>query len=376
MTTGPWRRRRVERLAQLLDEASGGRRQRVRSPHDDELAEFVAIRNQLAETPQPEVDPDFRAGLRTMLVAAAEREGVRAGGVPESPAPEPARRPAQGPRARTALITGVTIGAVAFAGMSTASANAVPGDALYGVKRSTERAQLALAGSDVGRAQLYLDFARTRLTEASTLTDGLHRVLDDMDRDTTAGVSLLTTAAANRHDPAALDPISPFVTDQSHALDDLADRVSGTDQERVEESLGLLQEITERATALRQHLANGCQSAASIIDEFGPNPQTCVTLPPPGALGPPQPGGPMSQQAESSDSLPPHNGEDRAPATPDGSADASSDSDSDSGSEPALPSDSAEQPSPPPADDGSQDGGEDGGLLDDLDRLLGDLLGG
>ena len=48
---------------------------------------------------------------------------------------------------------------MAVSGMSAASENAMPGDALYGVKRSTERAQLALASSEVNRGQLFLDFA-------------------------------------------------------------------------------------------------------------------------------------------------------------------------------------------------------------------------
>ena len=74
--------------------------------------------------------------------------------------------------------------------MSAASENAVPGDALYGVKRSTERAQLALASSDLTRGQLFLDFARNRLAEARRRqgdSDGFAGVLDDMDANTTAG---------------------------------------------------------------------------------------------------------------------------------------------------------------------------------------------
>ncbi len=58
---------------------------------------------------------------------------------------------------------------MAVSGISAASENASPGDALYGVKRSTERAQLAMAGSDVTRGQLSLDFAQTRLTEAAAM---------------------------------------------------------------------------------------------------------------------------------------------------------------------------------------------------------------
>ena len=45
----------------------------------------------------------------------------------------------------------------------------------YNVKRSTERAQLALAGSDVSRGKLYLEFAGSRLDEAGRTAVSRHR---------------------------------------------------------------------------------------------------------------------------------------------------------------------------------------------------------
>jgi hypothetical protein len=133
------------------------------------------------------LDPDFLTGLRAMLVATAVREGI---GV-TAPAPEPEAHPAtrkrrtrpladarprtpspskavRRARTRAAVIVGVAAGTLALSGMSAASGDAMPGDALYGVKRSTERAQLALASSNISRGQLYLYFARTRMTEAGS----------------------------------------------------------------------------------------------------------------------------------------------------------------------------------------------------------------
>ncbi|MDI5943373.1 DUF5667 domain-containing protein, partial [Micromonospora sp. DH15] len=228
MTSNLFSRRRAERFAQLLDEANGGRRHHVRSRADDHLAALVAVGRQLNADPPPvAVDPDFRTGLRAMLVAAAEREGVGAGASAPEAAPA-ARRGGLGQRgtvgagprgpflpavtarrarARGAILIGVTAGAIAVSGISAASENAVPGDALYGMKRSTERAQLALASSDLSRGQLFLDFARTRLGEAAALRGdrlGFDAVLDDMDSDTRQGVRLVTTTAAPRSDPAGL----------------------------------------------------------------------------------------------------------------------------------------------------------------------------
>ncbi|MEU0152469.1 DUF5667 domain-containing protein [Micromonospora fulviviridis] len=275
-------RRRAERFAQLLDEANGGRRHHVRSRADDELAALVAVSRRLtAERPDVEVDAEFRTGLRAMLVATAEREGVdapaktgSATGVRGSLLPAMTGRRA---RARGAILVGVAAGAIALSGISAASENAVPGDALYGMKRSTERAQLALASSDISRGQLFLDFARTRLDEAATVRDdrlGFSAVLDDMDADTRQGVRLLTTVAAQRSDPAALDAVDTFLSGQRRAVSGLLDRSDHADRDRTRRSLALLDAAGRRADALREAIACGLPAPAAS-DALGPAPTTC-----------------------------------------------------------------------------------------------------
>ncbi|WNM42485.1 DUF5667 domain-containing protein [Micromonospora halotolerans] len=275
-------RRRAERFAQLLDEANGGRRHHVRSRADDELTALVAVSRRLtADRPDVEVDAEFRTGLRAMLVATVEREGVgapaktgTASGVRGSLLPAMTGRRA---RARGAILVGVAAGAIALSGISAASENALPGDALYGMKRSTERAQLALASSDISRGQLFLDFARTRLDEAATVRDdrlGFSAVLDDMDADTRQGVRLLTTVAAQRSDPAALDAVDTFLGGQRRAVSGLLDRPDHTDQDRTRRSLALLDAAGQRADALREAIACGLPAPAAS-DALGPAPTTC-----------------------------------------------------------------------------------------------------
>ncbi|MEU6022344.1 DUF5667 domain-containing protein [Micromonospora sp. NPDC048871] len=273
-------RRRAERFAQLLDEANGGRRHHVRSRLDDQLTPLVGLGRQLsADPPTPEVDPDFRTGLRAMLVATAEREGITAPA--EKVSTNRALLPAvtaRRARARGAILVGIAAGAIAVSGISAASENAVPGDALYGMKRSTERAQLALASSEISRGQLFLDFARTRLAEASALEgsrSGYRAVLDDMDADTRQGVRLLTEAAAQRSDPAALDAVDAFLVRQRRALNALLDNGSRADRERTARSLLLLASVTERAEALRTTIACG-QPVGTGSDSLGPLPGTCA----------------------------------------------------------------------------------------------------
>ncbi|MDG4794139.1 DUF5667 domain-containing protein [Micromonospora sp. WMMD1082] len=278
-------RRRAERFAQLLDEANGGRRHHVRSRDDDQLAPLVTLGRRLGTNPPiAEVNPEFRTGLRAMLLATAAREGVGA-----ATAGRPAEKAGSGrgsllpavtarrARARGAILVGIAAGAVAVSGISAASENAVPGDALYGMKRGTERAQLALTGSDISRGQLFLDFARTRLAEASSLRGGrtgYSGVLDDMDADTRQGVRLLTGAAAQRSDAAALVAVDAFLTEQRRSLNALLDSGSRTDRVRTTESLTLLESVAKRADAMRAAIACG-QHLTVTSDALGPIPAAC-----------------------------------------------------------------------------------------------------
>nr|WP_296065130.1 DUF5667 domain-containing protein [uncultured Actinoplanes sp.] len=286
-------RRSAERFAELLDENTGSRRHHSRGPADEQLAELVAIGSSLsAARPGAGVDPEFRTGLRAMLVATAERDGIgrtAAAAVETETATGTTAgsrlragilgRGGRRLRARGAIVVGVAAGAMAVSGISAASENASPGDALYGVKRSTERAQLAMAGSDVNRGQLSLDFARTRLAEAATMRSGdagFGGVLDDMDADTRKGVKLLTTSAVARRDTKPLATVDDFVVKQRQTLMPVLDRVSPDDRERAMSSLSLLDGVRERTDDLRAGLACSPVTPAGS-DTLGPKLRDCTT---------------------------------------------------------------------------------------------------
>ena len=282
-------RRSAERFAELLDETNGGRRHHSRGPADEQLAELVAVGHSLsAAKPDVRTDPEFRAGLRAMLVATAERDGI--GRTAAAAEPEPVLghavsgrsgllgRGGRRIRARGAIVIGVAAGAMAVSGISAASENASPGDALYGVKRSTERAQLAMAGSDVTRGQLSLDFARTRLAEAASMTGndaGFAGVLDDMDADTRKGVKLLTTAAVARRDVKPLTTVDDFATRQEQTLTPVLDRLGPANRERAMTSLALLAAAQKRAGDLRTGLSCTPVTAAGA-DALGPKLRNCA----------------------------------------------------------------------------------------------------
>ncbi|HEX5203390.1 DUF5667 domain-containing protein [Paractinoplanes rhizophilus] len=312
-------RRRAERFAEYLDGPSGGRRPSHGQP-DESLAELVAVAAAVtAAKPEIQVDSEFRDGLRAMLVATVERDGIGSdlasatsttmapagagystpswgagdrapagsgSGMP--PADADGRRGLRGlllggggrrTRARGAIVIGVAAGALAVSGISAASENASPGDALYGVKRSTERAQLAMAGSDVSRGQLSLDFARTRLAEAAAMpgdaTD-FAGVLDDMDASTRRGVRLLDTSAVARRDIKPLATVDDFADRQRRTLAPVLGRLSPANQERAAASLALLDAVTRRTGDLRSGLSCPTVQPAGA-DTLGPKLRECAT---------------------------------------------------------------------------------------------------
>lgn len=287
-------RRRAERFAELLDQkalaaAPGSEpRHRLRSRYDADLAGMVALTDRAAAvrlTASADPDPAFRADLRAMLVAAAQR-----GEAGQEPAP-PARRRVfigAGGRARVAIVAGVVAGVLAVSGIAAASGDAKPGDPLYGVKRSTERAELAFAGSDAGRGHLYLDFARTRLAEAKSVTgdaDNFRQALDDMDSNTRDGVKLLTAAAVNRRDPETLDAVDAFVRRQQRTIGDVLDTVDGALRARLLGSLDLLERVATRARRLRQTLTCDMTPDGGS-DALGPRPGACPPASSPAPVAP------------------------------------------------------------------------------------------
>ena len=280
MITPVFNSRRAERFAQLLDEAAGARRHHAWSVDDDDLNTMVTIGQRVSTLPLiVEVDPEFRTGLRASLMARIEREGMGATADP-SDSDAPSRRKLTdllpSGRTRSAIIATVAAGSFGAFGISAASGDAIPGDTLYGVKRSAEEAQCALTGNPISLGQLTLEFAKKRLAEAGALGGNAGRlvsVLDDMDRDMREGSKLLTTAAVERGDPAALQAIQQFAGDQRPILANLVNRLRGPAKGRAAESLRLLDRINQRAGALQQTVK--CPGVGTQLDELGAQPAPC-----------------------------------------------------------------------------------------------------
>jgi hypothetical protein len=266
----PFERRRADRFAELVDG-------RAPAPHGDrELSAMLGTAAALSATRAPAgatIDPAYRDRLRTRLVAVMDVQGV-------APASPPVRR-RRIPR-RVVIAGPALAGVLALSGVGAASSGAVPGDALYGVKRSTESAQLTLATSDVNRGRLFLDFARKRMAEATAVAAdeaALRKSLDDMDEASRNGVRLLGQAAVDGQDRAPLDAIDGFVLAQRADLTSVVPRLDLAQRDRALDSLVLLEQIQARSLELRGSLL--CTTGYADqggSDALGPLPQRCAAL--------------------------------------------------------------------------------------------------
>jgi len=276
-------RRRVEQFAQRLDTSTT-------PTAADSLDREVAVARALAARSEdfaPAPSEQFSADLRSMLMAAAQRRGAGTSAIVDEPTEVlplgVVRRPAKrglrptlrGRRTRAAVIAGLFTGTLAVSGISLASGSAMPGDPLYGVKRSGEDARLALAGSDRDRGTLYLQFARTRTREAQSnpRSSDLSGLFDMMDHDTGQAAALLTRAALANHDTATLDPLVRFVADQQHDLGALAGTSSQV-RRLTAQSVDLLNQVSDRIVAVRAAIA--CRAAWSDDgSNLGPSVSPC-----------------------------------------------------------------------------------------------------
>lgn len=245
-----------------------------------------------------EMDPEFRSRLRQRLVAVATVQGGGAGlgtsvteangqvdahvSVPETRSPSARDGLADDtgprdrhPRARHKRLRRVgrraLVGAVALAtvtgivGVGAASAAALPGDVLYGVKRTVESARLALTRSDLDRGHLELALAERRLSEVDSLlraetgsegfsgrltpatTALVGEGLTDMDSSTREGASLLLEVHEQQGIARPVADLELFAREQRTHLEALLPALPPAVRPNAGASLALLDRLLSRA---------------------------------------------------------------------------------------------------------------------------------
>jgi uncharacterized protein DUF5667 len=158
-------RRRAERFDSMVE---SGRRDDV----DRSTSDLLELVSTLRSVPESQARPEFVADLRERLMVAAVSELA-----PVTPAGERdavARLTIKPARTRRERRVGIALGAFAIVGattsMAVASQSAIPGDALYPVKRAIENTQAGFSVGDDAKGEAILGNASERLDEVDKLS--------------------------------------------------------------------------------------------------------------------------------------------------------------------------------------------------------------
>ena len=138
---------------------------------------------------------------------------------------------------RTIVVTGVLASLVGGVGAAAASTHALPGDALYGLKRGLESVQLRFDHSDLSRGRDLLDQADNRLSEAEELAASedarsprtmaqIAATIADLEAASRAGADALNASYADTGDVEPLVELHRFAVDQRERLADLSTLLS------------------------------------------------------------------------------------------------------------------------------------------------------
>lgn len=181
-----------------------------RTPTHHEVADLVGVAERLcAEAASVVPSEEYRAGLRTLLMTRVEL-----------PRPAGAASARHQPRRALPVVSRLSIAclaAVGALGMVAASAQSLPGDPLYPIKRAIESALVAIQPSDTAKSHIQLDAAGRRLAEAAQLA-GEHspaargKVADALADFVTAGSAALHELQAGGLDPSTASGVSDFVS--------------------------------------------------------------------------------------------------------------------------------------------------------------------
>jgi hypothetical protein len=258
-------RRQAEQLEALLE----GRMPAEEADHELRVLASLATKVH-EERPGPAVDltDEARRSMRERLLAdIAEVETPATERVAAAARPGMRRAVTS---ARAALASGLASVMIGTTGVAFAAQEALPGDALYNLKKGTESVRMTLAGDSVQAGRLDLRFAEERLDEVAA---GIGRNPDhvlvagllEMDQRSMSGAERLVEIAERRGEDELLAEVDQFVDRQSEALADVFGRLPVQVRPYAEDSLGVLRQIRGDLLA---PVAAACDCDVATAGEF------------------------------------------------------------------------------------------------------------
>lgn len=215
-------RRRAEEFNSLVEDPSTG------GLHDARYAEFLDIVATLRDVPEAQPRPAFVADLREQLMTAADT--ALAVSDDEARLALRSRPSTARPRERRIAAAAAGLAVVgATTSMAMAAQSALPGDALYPIKRLIEGAETGLAVSEGEKGTTLLANAAGRLDEITALsrdgrlgdTDAVEDTLNDFSRQAIAASDLLLTDYANTGDESSIIELRDFTGESMQTLAEL-----------------------------------------------------------------------------------------------------------------------------------------------------------
>jgi hypothetical protein len=203
--------------------------------------------------------PEFTASLRERLMAEAATSLAQ-----DTILTLPPRRKGSRER-RIALAASSLVLVGGTAGMAAAAQNALPGEALYPIKRGLEKAQTELATNDAERGKDLLAQADSRLVEVRGLFDSsgnLSQVpgtIDAFTQQATEATEVLLDEFDETRDPQLIEGLRAFAADNLDELQQLAKTAPAEHQDDLATAADVLMRIDARAEAL-------CPACASDLE--------------------------------------------------------------------------------------------------------------
>lgn len=217
----------AQRAAEEFDEVLGGTAATAVAARYSELLDTVDVLRA-----QPAVHPraGFSAALRERLMTAAATElhfvlhAVGSTTPQSAPLITPSRH-----RRRLGSLAAALVMVGGTAGMAAAAGGALPGEALYPVKRSIEQAEIAVQPGEVSKGEALLGQADTRLDEVSALTaegttdpDLYDATVSSFRNAAESGSARLFTAYRSDQDSAHVEAVRAFTSKQMKKIADLS----------------------------------------------------------------------------------------------------------------------------------------------------------
>ena len=250
--------RRQRDAARAFDEAWEARARTPRSQWDEEVADPVACAEQFCEAAVAEPSTEFRSALRTHLMTEAATVLAPAGTRTVRPHRPPMRTPSFGFRRRIAGATAALVTAGGFVGLVGASAEALPGEMLYPVKRGVENVELAFHKDDPAHGQYRLAQASERLAEARRLTDDgspqsrehVAGALDDFAAQAKDGSGALFRSYGQNGSQQSITDVNDFSAAAAVDLAQLSGRVPSDADQSFQVAASTISELVTKASRL------------------------------------------------------------------------------------------------------------------------------